>query len=88
MLPPDKLLVPTKFGKEPPPMAPLACVATFPPDGVRVPDSELLTATVPADPVENDVTKDFKVFTDEIVIAPDEAVVPRWIDLIAEETIG
>jgi hypothetical protein len=88
VLPPDKLLVPTKFGKEPPPMAPLACVATFPPDGVRVPDSELLTATVPDDPVENDVTKDFKVFTDEIVIAPDEAVVPRWIDLIAEETIG
>jgi hypothetical protein len=88
VLPPDKLLVPTKFGKEPPPMAPLACVATFPPDGVRVPDSELLTATVPADPVENDVTKDFNVFTDEIVIAPADAVVPRWIDLIAEETIG
>jgi hypothetical protein len=88
VLPPDKLLVPTKFGKEPPPMAPLACVATFPPDGVRVPDSELLTATVPADPVENDVTKDFDTLTDEIVIAPADDEEPLWMDLIPEDTNG
>jgi hypothetical protein len=58
-------------------MAPLDAVATEPPEGVNVPLSELFVATVPADPVENDVTKDFNVFTDEIVIAPADAVVPR-----------
>lgn len=73
MLPPDRLLVPIKFGKDPPPIAPFACVATLPPDGVNVPDSELLVATVPADPVEKEVTKDLEVLTVEIVILPAEA---------------
>jgi hypothetical protein len=74
--PPLKLLVPIKFGKLPPLIAPLACVATDPPEGVNVPLSELFTATVPAEPVENDVTKDLLVFTDEIVILPADEAAP------------
>jgi hypothetical protein len=34
-------------------------------------------AIVPADPVENDVTKDLEVSTDEIVILPADDDVPR-----------
>lgn len=69
-----------KLGKDPPPMAPFADVATDPPDGVRVPLSELPVATVPADPVENEITK--ALDTGEIVIDPAEAAEPLWIDLI------
>jgi hypothetical protein len=74
--PPLKLLVPIKFGNMPPPIAPLAWVATDPPLGVKVPLSELSVATVPADPVENEVTKDFAVFTDETVIVPADPTEP------------
>jgi hypothetical protein len=72
----------------PPPIAPLACVATDPPTGDNVPLSELFVATVPADPVENDVTKDLEVFTDETVIAPADEAKPLWTDLIPEGTAG
>jgi hypothetical protein len=80
--------VPIKFGNDPPPIAPLAAVATEPPEGVKVPLSELFIATVPADPVENDVTKDLLVLIAEIVILPADAVEPLCTDFIIEEDEG
>jgi hypothetical protein len=55
---------------------PFPCEAQEPPVGVRVPVSELLIATVPAEPVENEVTKDLEVLTDEIVIDPADTAEP------------
>jgi hypothetical protein len=72
----------------PPPIAPLDAVATDPPIGVKVPLSELFVATVPADPVEKDVTKDLAVFIEETVIAPAEEAKPLCTDLIPEGTVG
>jgi hypothetical protein len=86
--PPDRLLVPIKFGKDPPPPAPLPCVPTEPPDGDSVPLSELFIATVPAEPVEKEVIKDLFIFTDEMVTDPEEEVDPLWIDLMGEVDAG
>lgn len=80
--------MPIKFGNDPPPIAPLACVATDPPDGVSVPLSELFIATVPAEPIEKDVAKDLLVLIVEIVTDPAPAVEPLCTDFIAEETSG
>ena len=74
--PPDKLLVPLYVGQEPPLLDPLPCEAQDPPDGVRVPDSELLVAIVPAEPVENEITKDLDISTDDMVTDPADETVP------------
>jgi hypothetical protein len=74
--PPDKLLDPLYVGQDPPLLDPFPCEAQDPPLGVRVPDSELLIATVPAEPVENEITKDLDVFTADIVTLPADAVEP------------
>jgi hypothetical protein len=81
VVPPDKVLVPEYVGKDPgelklPPGAP-----TEPPLGEYVPDVSPVPAAVPAAPVENDVTNDLLILTDEIVILPAEAAVPLWVEL-------
>jgi hypothetical protein len=74
--PPDKLLDPLYVGHEPPLLDPFPCEAQDPPEGVSVPDSELLIATVPVEPVENEITKDLDTSTADIVTDPAEAVEP------------
>jgi hypothetical protein len=76
VVPPDKVLVPLYVGQEPALLDPFPCEAQEPPVGVRVPVSELLIATVPAELVENEVTKDLEVLTDEIVIDPADTAEP------------
>lgn len=76
VVPPDKVLVPLYAGQEPGLLDWFPCEAQEPPIGVRVPDSELLVATVPAEPVENEVTKDLDVLTDDIVTDPADTVEP------------
>jgi hypothetical protein len=61
---------------------------TAPPLGVYVPLVLPDPATVPADPIEKDITKDLEVSTDEIVILPADAAEPRWVDFTGDETAG
>ncbi len=86
--PPDKLLVPLYVGQDPPLLDPFPCEAQDPPDGVSVPDSELLVATVPAAPVENEITKDLLKSTDDIVTDPADTTDPLWVDLIICKVSG
>jgi len=60
----------------------------FPPEGLYVPDVFPVPATVPADPVEKDLTNALEEFTEEIVTLPAEDAEPLCIDLIGEELIG
>ena len=58
------------------------------PIGLYVPVVKPVPATVPAEPVEKDLTNALEVFTEEIVMFPADAAEPLCIDLIGEETIG
>jgi hypothetical protein len=48
----------------------------LPPDGLYVPDVDPVPATVPAAPVEKDLTNALEVFTEEIVTFPDDDADP------------
>ena len=48
----------------------------MPPEGVSVPDVELLVPICPDDPVENEFINDLDVSIDDIVTFPAEAVEP------------
>lgn len=86
--PPERLRVPEYVGKDPVPFQLPPGAPHEPPFGVYVPLVLPLPATVPADPIENEVTKVLLVFTEDIVTLPADAADPLCIDFIRDEACG